>query len=112
MNALFKELLLRVFVSGVLCSLALILAGNGPHKEPVRLCCVALTLVVLIKPYSHNVPDIAAVLRSGEVISEMIESNKLNPADWLVVKDTPSEMVLIHRHFDSKTKVIPKGEVV
>jgi len=78
MNALFKELLLRVFVSGVLCSLALILAGNGPHKEPVRLCCVALTLVVLIKPYSHNVPDIAAVLRSGEVISEMIESNVEN----------------------------------
>lgn len=34
---------------------------------------------------------------------------KLNPADWLVERDTQTEMVLIHRHFDYKTKVIPKG---
>jgi len=43
---------------------------------------------------------------------KLIQKWNLDPANWLVVKDTPSEMVLIHRHFDSKTKVIPKGEVV
>lgn len=32
---------------------------------------------------------------------------KLNPADWLVERETPSEMVLIHRHFDTK-KTLPK----
>lgn len=34
---------------------------------------------------------------------------KLDWTMWLVVKDTPTEMVLVHRHFDSTTKVIPKG---
>ncbi len=37
---------------------------------------------------------------------------KLDPAMWLVVKDTPDEMMLVHRHFDSTTKVIPKGELI
>lgn len=34
---------------------------------------------------------------------------KLNPADWLVERETATEMVLIHRHFDNKTKIVPKG---
>ena len=34
---------------------------------------------------------------------------KLNSQDWLVVKDEPSRMTLGHRHFDTKTKIIPKG---
>lgn len=34
---------------------------------------------------------------------------KLDWRDWLVVKDTPTEMVLVHRHFDKTKKIIPKG---
>ena len=34
---------------------------------------------------------------------------KLDPAMWLVVKDTSREMVLVHRHADKTTKIIPKG---
>lgn len=34
---------------------------------------------------------------------------KLDPTMWFVVKDMPTEMHLVHRHFDYKTKVIPKG---
>ncbi len=34
---------------------------------------------------------------------------RLDPTMWLVVKDTPTEMHLIHRHFDKTTKIIPKG---
>ena len=34
---------------------------------------------------------------------------KLNSEDWLVVKDEPSKMTLVHKHFDSKSKIIPKG---
>lgn len=32
----------------------------------------------------------------------------LDPANWLVVKDTPSEMVVVHRHFSNNTKIIHK----
>ena len=35
---------------------------------------------------------------------------KLDPTMWLVVKDTPERMELVHRHFDYKTKIVPKGE--
>ena len=35
---------------------------------------------------------------------------KLDPTMWLVVKDTPERMELIHRHFDRTKKIIPKGE--
>lgn len=34
---------------------------------------------------------------------------KLDPTMWLVSKDTATEMVLVHRHFDDKIKIIPKG---
>lgn len=32
----------------------------------------------------------------------------LNPADWLVVKDTPQFMTLVHRYSDKTAKTIPK----
>ena len=34
---------------------------------------------------------------------------KLDWRDWFVERETLTEMVLIHRHFDYKTKIIPKG---
>ena len=40
---------------------------------------------------------------------KLLSKRKVNTYDWLVVKDTPTEMVLVHRHFDDKTKTIPKG---
>ena len=39
---------------------------------------------------------------------KLLQKWKLSTEDWLVVKDEPSQMTLVHRHFD-KTKVIPKG---
>lgn len=38
-----------------------------------------------------------------------IQKKRMNPADWFVVEDTPEKMVLVHRHFDSVKKIIPKG---
>lgn len=38
-----------------------------------------------------------------------MEKWKLDWRDWLVVKDTPREMHLVHRHFDKTKKIIPKG---
>ena len=40
---------------------------------------------------------------------KLMQKWKLNSQDWLVVIDEPSKMTLVHRHFDYKTKIIPKG---
>lgn len=37
-----------------------------------------------------------------------IEAYGLDSRDWLVSKDTPSEMVLVHRYIDGKIRTIPK----
>ena len=34
---------------------------------------------------------------------------KLDWRDWLVVKDEPTQMTIVHRHFEKTTKTIPKG---
>lgn len=39
---------------------------------------------------------------------KIIQSKKLNPADWMIERDTPEKIVLVHRHFDSVTKTIQK----
>lgn len=41
---------------------------------------------------------------------KLIQQWKLDAHDWLVVKDTTEEMVLVHRHSDKTTRTIPKGE--
>lgn len=41
---------------------------------------------------------------------KLMQTWKLNSDDWLVVKDEPHQMTLVHRHFDKKTKIVPKGE--
>lgn len=38
-----------------------------------------------------------------------MEKWKLDSSMWLVVKDTPERMELVHRHFDQTRKYIPKG---
>lgn len=44
--------------------------------------------------------------------SIFIKENGLNPENWLVAKDTPTEMVLVHRHFNSQTRTLHKGEKI
>lgn len=39
---------------------------------------------------------------------KLMQKWKLNSEDWLVVKDTPSEMHLVHRHFERTKKIIRK----
>ena len=40
----------------------------------------------------------------------LLREKRMNPADWLVERDTPEKLVLRHRHFDTVTKIIYKGE--
>lgn len=39
---------------------------------------------------------------------KLMDRWKLDTRKWLVVKDTPEEMVLIHRDSDKTTRTIPK----
>ena len=39
----------------------------------------------------------------------LMEKWKVSTMDWLVERETSSELVIRHRHFDDKTKIIPKG---
>lgn len=40
--------------------------------------------------------------------SIFIKKYGLNPENWLVVKDTPDRMELVHRHSDKTKRIIPK----
>ena len=40
---------------------------------------------------------------------KLISKWRLKSEDWLVVKDEPSKMTLVHKHFDKVTRIIPKG---
>ena len=40
---------------------------------------------------------------------DLMRDWNLDPAAWLVVKDTPDEMVVVHRHNDKTTRTIRKG---
>lgn len=39
---------------------------------------------------------------------ELMRLWRLNPNDWLVVKDTPDAMTVVHRLSDKTTRIIPK----
>lgn len=40
----------------------------------------------------------------------LMQKRKLRPEDWMVERDTPEELVLVHRHFSGTKRIIPKGE--
>lgn len=40
---------------------------------------------------------------------KVIQSFGLDAHDWLVSKDTTTEMVLVHRHLEGKIRIIPKN---
>lgn len=38
----------------------------------------------------------------------LIQKKRMNPADWMVERDTPELLVLVHRHFNNTRKIIHK----
>ena len=38
----------------------------------------------------------------------LIQKKKLKPEDWMVERDTPEEMVLVHKHFSNTRRIIQK----
>lgn len=39
----------------------------------------------------------------------LMDKWRLDAHNWLVVKDTSTEMVIVHRYSDKTTRTIPKG---
>lgn len=39
---------------------------------------------------------------------KLLAKYNLNAADWLVTKDTSTELVIVHRYSDSTVRVLPK----
>ena len=58
MNDILREIILRVFCSGLICTVALIVAGEGAGREPVRLCCAALVVVTLATPLKGSLGEL------------------------------------------------------
>lgn len=40
----------------------------------------------------------------------MLRKRKLNPADWMIERDTPEKMILVHRHFNNTRRIIHKED--
>lgn len=40
---------------------------------------------------------------------KLLQKWKLDPAVWLVVKDKPDQMELVHRYSEKTKRIIPKG---
>ena len=56
--------------------------------------------------------DVAAIKHGKKPTREqrkLMEKFKVNTQDWLVERETLTELVLLHRHFDNTKKIIPKG---
>lgn len=41
---------------------------------------------------------------------KLIQQKRLKAEDWMVERDTPEKLILVHRNFDSVTKVIHKEQ--
>ena len=62
---------------------------------------------------------VASVLLDGEPMKngknptvaqrKLMTKWKLDWRDWLVVKDEPTQMTIVHRHFEKTKKIIPMG---
>lgn len=40
----------------------------------------------------------------------LLQKRKLNPADWMIERDTPEKMILVHRHFNNTRRIIHKED--
>lgn len=59
-----------------------------------------------------SVPQDGDVMKHGKKPTvaqrKLMTKWKLDASMWLVERETPTELVLIHRHFDKTKKIIPK----
>lgn len=47
MSQVLISLVIRIFCGGLICMVAILLAGDGPGREPVRLCCACVMILLI-----------------------------------------------------------------
>lgn len=41
---------------------------------------------------------------------KLLNERRMNPEDWLVIEETPSELKVAYRYSDKTVKIIPKDQ--
>ena len=71
MIEIIKLFTIRMLCGCTISSIALLLIGEGSHREPVRICCATLMIVLLFMPYEGQGIDLSEL----KIISSDIESS-------------------------------------
>lgn len=74
MNDLLKEIVLRIFIGTVICTICLLIVGKGGHREPVRLCCSAIMIILIFSPYNMGSFDVNDMFNVKQNVEEEIHS--------------------------------------
>lgn len=72
MTGFFSALLVRIFTGGIICTVAMMLAGDGPRREIVRLCCACLMIILILSPIRGAEWSLEEVLQGGSRVEEEI----------------------------------------
>ena len=73
MNEIIKEISVRLICGSIICSISLIIAGDGPNREPVRLSCAALFVILLFMPLSGNKVSLDNLTETKNDINKIID---------------------------------------
>ena len=79
MNMFLKQIIIKVFICGIICSLSLMLSGKGPLREPVRICCACLMVASVFSFFSKGVGRIGPVVSRYDLDADLkkgIESSE------------------------------------
>jgi len=78
MNEILREIIIRIFCTGIVCTVAVIVAGDGAAREPVRLACAALAVIMLATPLTNGIRDIASSLDYSDQLQQMVDEESQN----------------------------------
>lgn len=76
MTDFLREFVIKILCGSTICFVALVIVGNGPNREPTRLCCAAVMIILIFSnqdKISLNVDYLSNIKSDlqNEVSSEM-----------------------------------------
>ena len=76
MTDFLREFVIKILCGSTICFVALVIVGNGPNREPTRLCCAAVMIILIFSnqdKISFNVDYLSNIKSDlqNEVSSEM-----------------------------------------
>jgi hypothetical protein len=88
MIELIKLFSIRMLCGCAISSIALTIAGEGAHREPVRLCCASLMIILLFSPYdstSFSINELYNVKSDVETyINNEVAQSKINEQSQII----------------------------